>query len=143
VSVVAADGDTAGEPVGDVVGIGVGGGGSATALRHTTLIRTSASSLAVISHDGIDASSRNGADRTGGPSRDWHSEADWHSGARRGKGPCRQGDRPERASVGQAFRLPGFASFWRDNLCVVRSINLAFTDKTELVPPIPRFAIGQ
>jgi hypothetical protein len=68
VSVVADDGDTAGEPVGDVVGIGVGGGGSATALRHTTLIRTSASSLAVISHDGIDASSRNGAGRTGGPS---------------------------------------------------------------------------
>ena len=67
-SVVADDGDTAGEPVGDVVGIGVGGGGSATALRHTTLIRTSASSLAVISHDGIDASSRNGAGRTGGPS---------------------------------------------------------------------------
>jgi len=69
VSVVADDGDTAGEPVGDVVGIGVGGGGSATALRHTTLIRTSASSLAVISHDGIDASSRNGAGRTGGPRR--------------------------------------------------------------------------
>ena len=32
---------------------------------------------------------------------------------------------------------------WRDNLCVVRSINLVFTDETELVPPIPRFAIGQ
>ena len=28
-------------------------------------------------------------------------------------------------------------------LCVVRSINLAFTDETELVPPIPRLAIGQ
>ena len=94
----------AGEPVGDVVGVGVGGGGSATALRHTTLIRTSASSLTVISHDGIDASSRNGA----------------------GHSACR-----------------GFAWFWRDNLCVVRSINLAFTDETELVPPIPRLAIGQ
>ena len=68
-SVVADDGDTAGEPVGDVIGICVEGGGSATALRHTTLIRTSASSLAVISHDGIDASSRNGAGRTGGPRR--------------------------------------------------------------------------
>ena len=67
-SVVADDGDTAGEPVGDVVGIGVGGGGSATALRHATLVRTSASSLAVISYDCIDASSRNGAGRTGGPS---------------------------------------------------------------------------
>jgi hypothetical protein len=50
---------------------------------------------------------------------------------------------PNGYSVGQAFRLSGFAWFWRDNLCVVRSINLAFTDETELVPPIPRFAIGQ
>ena len=106
-SVVAVAGDTEGEPVGDVVGIGAGGGGSATALRHTTLMRTSASSLAVISHDGIDAPSRNGAGRTGGPSRTGIPEL--ASGRVRVAG----------------VRLPRFAWFWKDNLCVARSLNLA------------------
>jgi hypothetical protein len=130
VSVVADDGDTAGEPVGDVVGIGVGGGGSATALRHTTLIRTSASSLAVISHDGIDASSRNGA-----------AALAFRSSPREGSVSPR---RPARTGICRAGIPPaGIRMVWRDNLCVVRSINLVFTDETELVPPIPRFAIGQ
>jgi len=52
--------------------------------------------------------------------------------------------RTARTSISRAGIPPaGIRMVWRDNLCVVRSINLVFTDETELVPPIPRFAIGQ